>query len=176
MPEAPTLSHVDAANQPRMVDVGIKPVTQRVAQARARVTFPADVAEQLHAAGYVTPKGAVLTVAHIAGVMGAKATSRLIPLCHPLSLDKCDIAIRMQGNDALIDCTVSCRASTGVEMEALTGASIAALTIYDMCKAMSHDIVIADLRLVKKTGGKHDVDRTADPAAAVIGATPSAQP
>jgi cyclic pyranopterin phosphate synthase len=151
------LSHVDEAQQPRMVDVGAKPVTQRTAQARARLTFPAEVAQALRAAGYVTPKGAVLTVAQIAGVMGAKATPQLIPLCHPLSLDRCDIAIHMERNDALIDCTVSCRGSTGVEMEALTGASIAALTIYDMCKAMSHDMVIGDIRLVKKTGGKHDV-------------------
>ena len=154
------LSHVDEAQQPRMVDVGAKQSTQRVAQARARVTFPAAVAKALHAAGYVTPKGAVLTVAHIAGVMGAKATPQLIPLCHPLSLDKCDVVIRMDGNDALIDCTVSCLGRTGVEMEALTGASIAALTIYDMCKAMSHDIVISDIRLIKKSGGKRDVDHS----------------
>ena len=152
------LSHVDEAQQPRMVDVGAKAVTHRTATARARVTFPAEVAQALHAAGYVTPKGAVFTVAHIAGVMGAKATSQLIPLCHPLSLDKCDIAISMEGADALIDCTVSCRGSTGVEMEALTGASIAALTIYDMCKAMSHDIVIGEIRLLTKTGGKSDLD------------------
>src|SRR5476649_2308271 len=152
------LSHVDDSQQPRMVDVGAKPITHRTAQARARVTFPANVADALHAAGYVTPKGAVFTVAHIAGVMGAKATAQLIPLCHPLSLDKCDIAIHMDGCDALIDCTVSCRGSTGVEMEALTGASIAALTIYDMCKAMSHDIVIGEIRLLKKTGGKNDID------------------
>ena len=158
------LSHVDEAQQPRMVDVGAKPVTHRTAQARARLTFPAEVAQALHAAGYVTPKGAVLTVAQIAGVMGAKATPQLIPLCHPLSLDRCDIAIRMEHNDALIDCTVSCRGSTGVEMEALTGASIAALTIYDMCKAMSHDMVIGDIRLVRKTGGKHDVGTDAKEA------------
>nr|WP_276322560.1 cyclic pyranopterin monophosphate synthase MoaC [Dyella soli] len=153
-----TLSHVDDRQQPRMVDVDGKPVTRRTAQARARVRFPAAVAQALHAAGHVTPKGAVLTVANIAGVMGAKATSQLIPLCHPLSLDRCDIDIRMEHNDALIECTVSCHGSTGVEMEALTGASIAALTIYDMCKAMSHDIVIAEVRLVKKTGGKTDFD------------------
>ena len=160
LPKA-ALSHVDEAQQPRMVDVGAKAITHRTATARARVTFPADVAAALHAAGYVTPKGAVLTVAHIAGVMGAKATSQLIPLCHPLSLDKCDITISMEGACALVDCTVSCRGSTGVEMEALTGASIAALTIYDMCKAMSHDIVIGEIRLLKKTGGKHDIDHAA---------------
>ena len=160
------LSHVDDSQQPRMVDVGAKPVTHRTAQARARVTFPADVADVLHAAGYVTPKGAVFSVAQIAGVMGAKVTSQLIPLCHPLSLDKCDIAIDMDGCDALIVCTVSCRGSTGVEMEALTGASIAALTIYDMCKAMSHDIVIGEIRLLKKTGGKHDIDHVGGGAVA----------
>ena len=160
------LSHVDETQQPRMVDVGAKAPTHRTAQARARVTFPAAVADALHAAGYVTPKGAVFTVAHIAGVMGAKATSQLIPLCHPLSLDKCDIAIHMDGCDALIDCTVSCRGSTGVEMEALTGASIAALTIYDMCKAMSHDIVIGEIRLLKKAGGKHDIDHLASQSTA----------
>ncbi len=156
------LSHVDEAQQPRMVDVGAKQSTRRVAHARARVTFPHEVATVLHAAGYVTPKGAVLTVAHIAGVMGAKATSQLIPLCHPLSLDQCDVSIRMEGDDALIDCTVSCQGRTGVEMEALTGASITALTIYDMCKALSHDIVIGDIRLISKTGGKRDVDRSSD--------------
>jgi len=153
----PQLSHVDEQQQPRMVDVGAKAVTRRIAQARARVSFPAEVARRLREAGYVTPKGAVLTVAQIAGVMGAKATPQLIPLCHPLAIDKCDIAIRMEGTEALIDCTVSCNGRTGVEMEALTGASIAALTIYDMCKAMSHDIVIGEIRLVSKTGGKADV-------------------
>lgn len=154
------LSHVGDDQQPRMVDVGAKAITHRTAQARARVTFPADVAKRLHEAGYVTPKGAVLTVAQIAGVMGAKATPQLIPLCHPLSIDKCDVSIRMEGVDALIDCTVSCSGRTGVEMEALTGATVAALTIYDMCKAMSHDMVIGDVRLVSKTGGKHDVGNT----------------
>jgi cyclic pyranopterin phosphate synthase len=154
----PQLSHVDEAKQPRMVDVGAKALTRRTASARARVAFPAEVAAALQDAGYVTPKGAVLTVAHIAGVMGAKATAQLIPLCHPLSLDACDIAISIEGGEALVDCTVSCRGATGVEMEALTGASIAALTIYDMCKAMSHDIVISEIRLMTKTGGKSDLD------------------
>jgi cyclic pyranopterin phosphate synthase len=150
-----------------MVDVGAKPFTHRSATARARVIFPSDVAAALHAAGYVTPKGAVLTVAQIAGVMGAKATAQLIPLCHPLSLDNCDLAIRMEGMEALIDCTVSCRGATGVEMEALTGASVAALTVYDMCKALSHDIVISEVRLLTKTGGKSDLDfRSETPAKA----------
>lgn len=150
------LTHVDDAQQPRMVDVGAKPVTHRVAQARARVTFPREVAQALRDAGHVTRKGAVITVAQIAGVMGAKATPQLIPLCHPLAIDRCDVIIRMEGDEALIDCTVSCRGSTGVEMEALTGASVAALTIYDMCKALSHEIVIGDIRLIGKSGGKND--------------------
>ena len=153
-----TLSHVDDANRPTMVDVGAKMVTRRTAKAQARVRFPPDVAAQLHRAGHVTAKGAVLTVANIAGVMGAKATAQLIPLCHPLALDHCHIDIAMQGDDALVTCTVACQGRTGVEMEALTGASVAALTFYDMCKALSHDIVIAEIRLLGKTGGKRDVD------------------
>ena len=154
------LTHLNEADQPHMVDVGAKAVTRRTAHAQARVTFPSDVAAQLRGAGYVTPKGALLTVANIAGVMGAKATSQLIPLCHPLALNKCHIDINMQEDDALITCTVSCQGRTGVEMEALTGASVASLTIYDMCKAMSHDIVISDVRLLTKTGGKSDLDYT----------------
>lgn len=150
------LSHVDEQLRPRMVDVGGKAVTQRSAHAQARVWFPAEVAKALHEAGYVTPKGAVLTIAHIAGVMGAKQTAQLIPLCHPLALDGCHIEITMQADEAVIDCRVSCSGRTGVEMEALTGASVAALTIYDMCKAMSHAMVIREVRLLGKAGGKRD--------------------
>lgn len=152
------LSHVDAASRPQMVDVGGKTATDRRAHAQARVRFPAEVAARLRDAAFVLPKGAVLTVAHIAGVMGAKATSQLIPLCHPLALQRCDIAIEMEGDCAVIDCTVGCHGTTGVEMEALTGASIAALTIYDMCKALSHAIVIEQVRLVSKHGGKSDLE------------------
>ena len=157
MKESAHLSHVDAAQEPRMVDVGAKPATRRTARAGARVSFPPEVAASLREAGYVTAKGAIMTVARIAGVMGAKATPQLIPLCHPLALDRCDIDIRIEGDAALIDCTVSCNGSTGVEMEALTGASIAALTIYDMCKALSHAIVISDVRLLEKSGGRREV-------------------
>ena len=154
------LSHVDENQQPRMVDVGDKAITRRVARAQARVAFPADVAAALRGAGYVTPKGAVITVAQIAGVMGAKATPQLIPLCHPLAIERCNIDIHIEGDDAVIECEVACRGTTGVEMEALTGASIAALTIYDMCKAMSHAMVISDVRLLSKSGGKRDIDLT----------------
>ncbi len=155
------LTHVDDKQQPRMVDVGAKPASHRRARAQARVRFPAEVAAALREAGYATPKGAVLTVANIAGVMGAKATSQLIPLCHPLSLDACHVDIHMEGDEAVIDCTVSCHGSTGVEMEALTGASVAALTIYDMCKAMSHEMVIGEVKLLSKRGGKRDVGEEA---------------
>ncbi len=156
-----TLSHLDADARPRMVDVGGKTATQRIAHAQARVRFPPEVAAQLRDAGFVLPKGAVLNIAHIAGVMGAKATSQLIPLCHPLALQRCDIAIDMDGDCAVIDCTVGCHGTTGVEMEALTGASIAALTLYDMCKALSHAIVIEQVRLISKQGGKSDLELSA---------------
>jgi len=150
-------THLDEAQQPRMVDVGNKAVTRRTAQARACVVFPPEVAGALREAGHETKKGPVLTIARIAGVMGAKATPQLIPLCHPLALDRCDVEIRMEGDTAVVLCTVSCEGRTGVEMEALTGVSVAALAIYDMCKALSHDIVITDVRLLSKSGGRHDV-------------------
>jgi len=155
-----TLTHVNERGEdPRMVDVSGKGVTERAAHAQARVLFPADVAKALSDAGFMTKKGAVLTVAQIAGVMGVKATSQLIPLCHPLSLNGCRVEITMEGDEAVIDCRVSCQGKTGVEMEALTGASVAALTIYDMCKALSHDMVIRDVRLMGKAGGKRDFQR-----------------
>lgn len=155
-----TLTHVNERGEdPRMVDVSGKDVTERTAHAQARVLFPADVAKTLSDAGFMTKKGAVLTVAQIAGVMGVKATSQLIPLCHPLSLNGCRVEITMDGDEAVIDCRVSCQGKTGVEMEALTGASVAALTIYDMCKALSHDMVIRDVRLMGKAGGKRDFQR-----------------
>lgn len=152
------LSHVGSDNQPRMVDVGQKAATHRSARAQARVQMPADVAAQLRDAGHMTPKGPVLTTANLAGVMGAKATPQLIPLCHPLMLQRCNVSLTVDGDEIVIVCEVACHGTTGVEMEALTGASIAALTVYDMCKAMSHDIVIRDVRLLHKSGGKRDVD------------------
>ena len=158
------LSHVDSDNQPRMVDVGNKAATQRIARAQARVLLPADVAEQLRNAGHMTPKGPVLTTANLAGVMGAKATPQLIPLCHPLMLQRCRVDLSIEGDEIVIVCEVACHGTTGVEMEALTGASIAALTVYDMCKAMSHDIVIRDVRLLHKSGGKRDVNTEATSA------------
>ncbi|WP_367159198.1 cyclic pyranopterin monophosphate synthase MoaC [Kozakia baliensis] len=156
-----TLTHVDEkGQQPRMVDVGDKEITQREAHAQARLRFPPEVAKTLVDAGFMTSKGAVLTVAQIAGVMGVKATSQLIPLCHPLALNGCKVEITVDGDEAIVNCRVKCQGKTGVEMEALTGASIAALTIYDMCKALSHDMVIHDVRLLGKSGGKRDFGTT----------------
>lgn len=152
------LSHVDATGRPTMVDVGGKAVTQRTAIAETRVRFPPAVAAALRDSGFATAKGPVFATAIVAGVMAAKRTHELIPFCHPLGLERCDVAIEMQGDEAIVRCTAGVHHRTGVEMEALTGASVAALTVYDMCKALSHDIVIAETRLVAKHGGRHDLD------------------
>ncbi|NVN10217.1 cyclic pyranopterin monophosphate synthase MoaC [Nguyenibacter vanlangensis] len=155
--QGPILTHLDESGKvPRMVDVAEKQITEREAHAQARVRFPPEVARALHDAAFMTTKGAVITVAQVAGVMGVKATSSLIPLCHPLDLSGCAVDIMVEGDEAVIECRVRCTGRTGVEMEALTGASVAALTIYDMCKALTHDMVIRDVRLLGKTGGKRD--------------------
>ena len=152
-----TFTHIDSAARPTMVDVGDKVVTKRTATAQTRVRFPAAVAEALRGQQFNTPKGPVFHTAIIAGTMAAKRTHELIPFCHPLGIEKCTLTVDMDGDDAVVHCTVAVHHKTGVEMEALTGASVAALTIYDMCKALSHDIVIAETRLVEKRGGKSDV-------------------
>ena len=153
-------SHVDDRDQPAMVDVSGKQVTKRTAIAMARVRFPLEVAQALTDAGFSTAKGPVFQTAIIAGVMAAKRTHELIPFCHPLGIESCRVEIDMDGHDsAVVHCTVSVHHRTGVEMEALTGASVAALTIYDMCKSMSHDIVIGDVRLLEKHGGRRDVQQ-----------------
>lgn len=153
------LSHVDAANRPTMVDVGDKAVTIRTAVARAVVVFPAEAAvrsgEEL-----TTKKGPVFDTAVIAGVMAAKRTHELIPFCHAIALENCKIAIDWAGErEIVIECSVRATHKTGVEMEALTGAATAALTIYDMCKALTHGIEIREVGLVSKTGGKRDYRR-----------------
>jgi cyclic pyranopterin monophosphate synthase len=153
-----TFSHLDADLRPTMVDVGDKSTTKRTATAEAHVRFPPAVAAALRDNGLRSPKGPVFDTAIVAGVMGAKRTHDLIPFCHPLGLENCRITIDLDGDSAVIRCTVSVHHKTGVEMEALTGASIAALTIYDMCKVLSHDIVIADLRLLAKDGGRSSYD------------------
>jgi cyclic pyranopterin phosphate synthase len=151
-------SHVDEHRQPAMVDVGSKAVTHRRAVAEARVRFPPEVAEALRESGFETSKGPVFQTAIIAGTMAAKRTHELIPFCHPLGIENCRVEIEMgDRSEALVRCSVSVHHRTGVEMEALTGASIAALTVYDMCKALSHEIVVAELRLVEKHGGRRDV-------------------
>ena len=150
------LSHVDDANRPTMVDVGDKTATDRTATARSIVKLPAQVVAALDGDEIASKKGPVFATAIIAGVMAAKRTHELIPFCHPLGLDNCKISIVVDGDQAVIDCSCRVHHKTGVEMEALTGASVAALTIYDMCKALSHDIVIGETRLISKTGGKQD--------------------
>ena len=145
-----------------MVDVGAKAVTHRIAEAEARVRLPAAVARALRRSGHRTKKGPVFDTAILAGVMAAKRTSELIPFCHPLAIEQCRIDIGFapgaRGAAAAAVVVVRCRVEvhhkTGVEMEALTGATVAALTIYDMCKALSHDIRIAGVRLLSKSGGK----------------------
>jgi len=152
-----SFSHVDSGARPTMVDVGDKSVTKRTATAVTRVRFPQAVAQALRDQQFNTAKGPVFQTAIIAGTMAAKRTHELIPFCHPLGIESCKLAIDMEGDEAVVHCTVSVHHKTGVEMEALTGASVAALTIYDMCKALSHDIVIAETRLVAKRGGKSDL-------------------
>jgi cyclic pyranopterin phosphate synthase len=155
------LSHVDEQNRPTMVDVSEKCVSVREAHARSVVYLPTAVLDELNGEEIATKKGPVFATAIIAGVMAAKKTHELIPFCHPLGLDNCKISIIVDGDSAVIDCRCKVTHKTGVEMEALTGASVAALTIYDMCKALSHDIVIGDTRLMSKTGGKQDYKRDA---------------
>jgi cyclic pyranopterin phosphate synthase len=154
------LSHIDSGNRPKMVDVSRKNATERRAHARAIVEFPPSLALRLADGDIRTAKGPVFATAIVAGVMAAKKTSELIPFCHPVGLDDCRIDIELDDrNRAVVDCTCKVNHRTGVEMEALTGASVAALTIYDMCKALSHDITISETRLISKSGGKEDYRR-----------------
>jgi cyclic pyranopterin monophosphate synthase len=155
----PRLTHLDARDRPTMVDVGAKAVSHRIAEAEARVRLPANVARALRGTGHRTHKGPVFDTAILAGVMAAKRTSELIPFCHPLGLEQCRVEIELERGRAGVEfAVVRCRAEvhhkTGVEMEALTGATVAALTIYDMCKALSHDIRIERVRLLSKSGGQ----------------------
>ncbi|KAJ0402304.1 hypothetical protein ATCC90586_006382 [Pythium insidiosum] len=155
-------THVDAdGRQPKMVDVGAKAVTRRSATARTTIRLPPTVLRELQRHGgseLAGPKGPIGATAIIAGVLGAKQTSSLIPFCHPLPLEDVQVRITTPREDQIaIECEVRVTHKTGVEMEALTGASVAALCVYDMCKALSHDIVIEETRLVSKRGGKRDV-------------------
>lgn len=153
------LSHIDEHDRPTMVDVGDKVATDRSAHARCILRLPDDVAGRFSGDEIRTKKGPVFATAIVAGVMAAKRTHELIPFCHPLGLENCKITIALDGREVVIDCRCRVHHKTGVEMEALTGASVAALTVYDMLKALSHDIVIGETRLMAKSGGKRDFRR-----------------
>src|SRR5690606_39237790 len=152
------ITHLDADGRPAMVDVSGKEATPREAMAECRVRFPKDVAAQLRESCMRSAKGPVVDTAIIAGTMAVKRTHELIPFCHPLPIEHCRFEIAFATDEELvIRCSVALTHKTGVEMEALTGASVAALTVYDMCKALSHEIVIDGLHLVDKSGGKRRV-------------------
>jgi len=153
------LSHIDQGGNPRMVDVSGKTETKRIASARAKVRLGRKILKEIKNNELVTKKGPVFQTAIIAGVAGAKRTSELIPFCHPLGLEDCQVVITVNGVYAVIESSATVTAKTGVEMEALTAAVIAALTVYDMCKALSHDIRIEEVVLIEKRGGKRDFRR-----------------
>ncbi|GAB3020261.1 cyclic pyranopterin monophosphate synthase MoaC [Cyclobacterium sediminis] len=155
-------THLDkTTGNPAMVDVGEKKITRRFAKASCRVVLGKEIMRSLNnESELITKKGPVFQTAIIAGTMGAKKTAELIPLCHPLGMDDCKVSIEAIGEEEiLITCSTRVTGKTGVEMEAMTGASVAALTIYDMCKGFSHDILIKELKLEEKTGGKSDFKR-----------------
>jgi len=152
-------THIDPDGNPAMVDVSSKGITKRIAKAQAVVSPGSVILSQISNNELITKKGPVFQTAIIAGVMGAKQTSSLIPFCHPIGLEDCEVKIRVENLSIIIDSTVTITAKTGVEMEALTAVSVAALTIYDMCKALSHDIRIESIMLMEKTGGKQDFKR-----------------
>ena len=150
-------SHLTKNGEPTMVNVSDKGVSHRIAIARSRVILAPEILEQFQKDEIHTKKGPVFQTAILAGIMASKKTSELIPLCHPLGLDSCTVSIKLNDSQEVeIICTVKTSGKTGVEMEALTGASVAALTIYDMCKGFSHHILIKETRLLEKTGGKND--------------------
>ncbi len=148
------ITHVDQAGNPTMVDVSEKAPTRRTARAQAIVVVGDEILSHIRENELDAGKGPVFQTAILAGITGAKKTSDLIPLCHPLGLEDCKVNIECHGGEIIITSTATITAKTGVEMEALTAVSVAALTIYDMCKALSHEIEIREIRLLEKTGGK----------------------
>lgn len=153
-------THLDASGNPSMVDVGGKKLTKRTAKARSIIILNDEILSHFEGEDIQTKKGPVFQTAIIAGVMAAKKTGELIPLCHPIGMENCQIEIKINDKkEVVIECLATVTAKTGIEMEAMTGASVAALTIYDMCKAFSHDIVIKETKLIQKTGGKKDFFR-----------------
>ena len=158
------LSHVDKQGFPTMVDVGNKKITTRMAWAQSIVWVGKEIMDQLKANDFHGPKGPIFHTAIIAGTQAVKKTHELIPFCHPLLLDNISVTLAANGpEEIVIDCRVGMSGKTGVEMEALTGASVAALTLYDMCKALSHHIEIKSTRLMEKRGGKQDFLRSKSP-------------
>jgi len=156
-----SLSHINQEGRASMVDVSPKTDSKRTARAECKVLLNAEIIALLSDQEIQSAKGPVFQTAILAGIMAAKKTSELIPLCHPLPLDNVDLQISIiDDTEVRIKSTAVTTGKTGVEMEALTGASIAALTIYDMCKALSHDIIISDLKLMEKTGGNRDFKRS----------------
>lgn len=153
------LSHIDQQGHATMVDVSAKAVSSRIAVASGLVIFPQDVFNTLKQEQFSNKKGSIIQTAVIAGIQAVKKTADLIPLCHQLALSKIQIDIKPKENSLEIICTVKCNERTGVEMEALTGVSVSALTIYDMCKALSHEIVIDSIQLNHKSGGKSEYNR-----------------
>lgn len=150
-------SHINEKNQPSMVNVGDKTITKRKAVAKGEIFLGKDIMTYFKDDEITTKKGPVFQTAIIAGIQAVKKTSELIPMCHPLIINGVDISIEPINNELIeIHCSVEIDGKTGVEMEALTGVSVACLTIYDMCKALSQQIIIKEVKLVKKTGGKSD--------------------
>ncbi|MDD3723649.1 MAG: cyclic pyranopterin monophosphate synthase MoaC [Lutibacter sp.] len=151
-------SHINKKNRPKMVNVGDKKVTNRAATAKAKMFLGEEIIAHFEDKELITKKGPVFQTAIIAGIQAVKKTSELIPMCHPLLINGVDIDIEITDKENIeILCTVSIEGKTGVEMEALTGATIAALTVYDMCKSISQKMVIKEVKLVKKSGGKSDI-------------------
>jgi len=172
--DEPRLSHVDETGEARMVDVSGKQATVRVARVGARVWMAAATLRLLKE--QALPKGDVLAVAKVAGIMAAKRTCDLVPLCHPISLTQVDLTFTIVEEQARIDieCVTRTEDRTGVEMEALVGAAVAATTIYDMCKAVDRGMVIGDIRLLEKTGGKEDYVRPAEAESRALPPVPPA--
>ena len=164
MSDVPKLSHLDEEGRVRMVDVGDKPKTPRHAVATGVVLMSPETVAAIRERR--TPKGDPLETARLAGIMGAKATSTLIPLCHPLPITHVDVRAELVEEGVRLEATASVEGRTGVEMEALTAVSVAALTIYDMCKAIDREMVISEIRLERKTGGRSGDYRRSTPDAA----------
>ena len=154
-------SHIDEKGNPKMVDVSDKQISVRTATARCVIELGAEILTDLQKNNFNSKKGSIIQTAIVAGVMGVKKTSELIPMCHPLAISGCNIDISPNSDSSLeVICFVKISGKTGVEMEALTGASTAALTVYDMCKSYSKAIYIKQLELIEKTGGKSDFKRS----------------